>query len=105
MAVETKNQYQAMFVLDTRGVEESVDSLYEGITKILEELGCEITKMENHGTRELTRVSHNTKQTSGIYVQYEFASDPEVPAKVHRKFRLDNSVDRIIIKRIKTQNR
>ena len=100
MAVETRNAYRATFVFDTRGVEESVDSLYESITKILEEFGCEITKVENYGTQDMTRISHNTKQATGVYVQYDFVSGPEVPAKVHAKFRLDNRVDRIIIQKI-----
>jgi ribosomal protein S6 len=100
MAVETKIAYRATFILDTRGVEESVDSLYESITKILEEFGCEITKVENHGTLEMTRISHNTKQNAGVYVQYDFVSGSDVPAQVHEKFRLDNRVDRIIIERI-----
>ena len=100
MAVETKNEYRATFVFDTRGVEESVDSLYEEITKILEGFGCEISKIENYGTLDMTRVSHNTKQSTGVYVEYNFSSGSDVPAKVHAKFRLDNRVDRIIIERI-----
>lgn len=100
MAEEKKRQYRATLVLDTRGVEGSVDSFYEEITKALNELGCEVTKIENHGTREMTRASHNTKQTSGVYVQYEFIAGPNVPAQVHEKFRLDTRVDRIIIEKI-----
>ncbi|MCG8526347.1 MAG: 30S ribosomal protein S6 [Opitutales bacterium] len=100
MAVQVSNNYRATFVLDTRGVEESVESLYETITKALTELGGEVTKVENHGTREMTRASRNTKQTSGVYVQYEFAAPSDVPGNVHEKFRLDNRVDRIIIERI-----
>jgi ribosomal protein S6 len=100
MATETKNMYRATFLLDTRGVEGSVDSLCEEITKILEELGCEIARVENHGTREFARASQNTKQTSGVYVQYEFTSGTSVPAELQVKFRLDNRVDRIITERI-----
>jgi len=100
MAVKTNNQYRATFVLDTRGVEGSVESLYETITQALTDLGGEVTKVENHGTREMTRASRNTKQTSGVYVQYDFTAPPEVPGSVHEKFRLDNRVDRIIIEKI-----
>jgi ribosomal protein S6 len=100
MSTETKNKYRATFILDTRGVEGSIDSLCEEITKILETLGCEIARVENHGTRDFTRASQNSKQTSGVYVQWEFASGPEVPAELQVKFRLDNRVDRIITERI-----
>lgn len=100
MAVAVKKNYRATFVLDTRGVEGSVDSLYEEITTVLDGFGCEVTKVENHGTLEMTRASRNTKQTAGVYVQYDFTAGPEAPAKVHEKFTLDNRVDRIIIEKI-----
>ena len=45
MAVETKSSYRATFILDTRGVEGSVDSLYEQITTVFEGLGGEVTKV------------------------------------------------------------
>lgn len=100
MAVKTNTAYRATFILDTRGVEESVDSLYEQITTVLEGLGCEVTKVENHGTREFARASRNSKQSSGVYVQYYFTAEPTVPAALKEKFRLDNRVDRIIVEKV-----
>ncbi len=100
MAVVTKTSYRATFILDTRGVEESVDSLYEQITTVLEGLGCEVTKVENHGTREFVRASQKTKQTSGVYIQYFFNAETSVPAALKEKFRLDNRVDRIIVEKV-----
>lgn len=100
MAVETKTSYRATFILDTRGVEESVDSLYEQITTVLEGLGCEVTKVENHGTLEFSRASRNTKQASGVYVQYFVNAGPGMPAELQEKFRLDNRVDRIIVEKV-----
>ena len=100
MAAKTKTSYRATFLLDTRGVEASVDSLYEEITQVLTQLGGEVTKVANHGARQLTRVSHNSKQDTGIFVQYDFTASGEVPVKVHEKFRLDNRVDRIMIEKI-----
>jgi len=100
MAVKTNNNYRATFMLDTRGVEESVDSLYENITQALVDLGGEVTQVNNHGTLEMSRKSRNTKQSSAVYVQYEFQAGPEVPASVHKKFELDTRIDRIIIEKI-----
>jgi ribosomal protein S6 len=100
MAVETMNQYRVTFILDTRGVEGSVDSLCEEISTILNSFGCELNQMTNFGTRYFSRASQNTGQRSGVYVQYTVSAPPTAHAKVNEKFRLDNRVDRIIFERI-----
>ncbi len=100
MAVKTKTSYRATFILDTRGVEESVDSLYEHITTVLEELGCEVTKVDNLGTQNFTRASRNTKENAGVYVQYYVNAGPNVPGDLQDKFRLDKRVDRIIVEKV-----
>lgn len=100
MAVKSVNQYRVTFVLDTRGVEETVEALIEEVTKILNDLGCEVEKLTNFGSRYMSRVSRNTKVNQGLFVQWELSAAPEVPGTFHDKFRLDNRVDRIIIERI-----
>jgi ribosomal protein S6 len=100
MATATKPTYRATFILDTRGVEGSVDSLFEQITTVLEGLGASVTKVENHGTCEFTRTSQNTGLNSGVYVQYYFEGPTIVPSALKEKFRLDNRVDRIIVERV-----
>jgi ribosomal protein S6 len=100
MAVNTINQYRVTFILDTRGVAGTVDSFCEELATILKGFGCEISQMTNHGTRYFSRASQNSKQNSGVYVQYVLSAGPEVHAKVNEKFRLDNRVDRVIVERV-----
>jgi small subunit ribosomal protein S6 len=100
MAVKTNSVYRATFLLDTRGVEKSIESLYEEITKTLEGLGCDVSKVNNYGTRPMTRLSHNTGQSDAVYVQFEFAASGADQNKIQEKFRLDKRVDRIIIEKI-----
>lgn len=95
----TASNYRATFILDTRGREESVDDLIDGLKAELASTGAEVTKVENLGQKEFARVP-DAKYDSGVYVQYELAGTSETPAAVLEKLRLNKLVSHKMIQKV-----
>jgi len=96
MSVEKERRYLATFVLDTRGVEASVEELSENIKTVIESIGGKVEHVEQLGSTPFVRRSRKGPD-DGIFIQYSFAGDPESPVKLREKFRLDRKVDRLMI--------
>lgn len=94
----TASNYRATFILDTRGREESVDQLIDGLKAELAAAGAEVTKVENLGKKEFARVPDD-KFDSGVYVQYEFSGSHDTPAAVLEKLRLNKLVSHKMIQK------
>lgn len=94
----TASNYKATFILDTRGREESVDELINGLKAAIAETGVEVTKVESLGRREFARVP-DVKYDAGIYVQYTFAGGASAPAAVLEKLRLNRMVTHKMIQK------
>ena len=94
--VNSNRNYVATLVLDTRGSSDSADATISKVSEIIAGLGGEVKKVENLGSRELSRPQAQGF-SEGSYVKIDFQSDPEAPAKVKEKLRLDECVDRILI--------
>jgi len=92
----TNKRYRATFILDTRNHTEGVDTLVDSIKENINGLGANVTKVDNLGTKEFVRVTDRNMPT-GIYVQYEFEAPSNVPGQFQERFRLDRTVDRIMI--------
>ena len=92
----TKNKYVANFILDTRTYDEPVESLIEKITSVINSIEAEVTRVKNLGQKEFVRVT-DRKFPAGIYVQFEILAHSSVPAILQEKFRLDKTVNRIIV--------
>lgn len=95
---ETKANYKATFILDTRGREESVDDLIDGLKNEIASVGAEVTKVENQGRQDFARAS-DPRYTAGVYASYEFAGDKSTPTKLIEKLRLNKLVSHKIIQR------
>lgn len=95
----TNKRYRATFILDTRNHTEAVDALVDSIKENINGLGASVTKAENLGTKEFARVT-DRNMPSGIYVQYEFEAPTNVPGQFQERFRLDRTVDRVVIQEI-----
>ncbi|EDY81768.1 hypothetical protein VDG1235_1386 [Verrucomicrobiia bacterium DG1235] len=94
----TASNYKATFILDTRGREESVDDLVEGLKAELASVGAEVTAVENIGRQDFVRTP-DVKYTAGVYVQYDFTGSPETPAAVLEKLRLNKLVSHKMIQK------
>ena len=57
--------YKATFILDTRGREESIDDLVEGLKDELVEAGAEVSDTENLGKQDFARAA-DRRYESGV---------------------------------------
>lgn len=89
-------KYNATFILDTRGYTEPVETLIEKIKSVMESVGCKISNIENLGQKSFVRVT-DKKFPSGIYVEVSYEAPSAANAQVREKFRLDKTIDRIMI--------
>lgn len=91
--------YKATFILDTRGREESVDELVDGLKGELESAGAEVSKSDNLGKQEFARAA-DIRYESGVYAQYRLSGEANLPSKILEKLRLNKLVSHKIIQKI-----
>jgi small subunit ribosomal protein S6 len=96
MIKKTIRNYRATFILDTRGVESSVEELTETYSKVVEEVSGKVDSAKNLGSKEFARKSANGLP-SGIFVQYEFSAPATAPEEIQEKVRLDRKVNRVMV--------
>ena len=88
------NTYQALFILDTAGKEDSIDSIVERVSGTLSEEGATVENVEKLEKRNFSRVA-NRKHSSGFYVNYTFTAEPNVLDALQTKYKLDTQVFRV----------
>ncbi|MBC2602395.1 30S ribosomal protein S6 [Puniceicoccus vermicola] len=96
MIKQTSRNYRATFVLDTRGVESSVEELTETYSKVIEEVSGKVESVKNLGSKDFARKAANGLP-SGIFVQYEFIAPATAPEEIQEKVRLDRKVNRVMV--------
>lgn len=94
----TAFNYRATFILDTRGREESVEEIIDGLKTEIADAGVEVTKVENLGRKDFARVP-DVKYDAGVYVQYEFTGPAEAPAALLEKLRLNKTISHKMIQK------
>lgn len=95
----TKRNYRATFILDTNGVEESVDQIIENVKQEIATVEGEVGDIENLGQRDFARVT-NPKRPSGVYVQVHFSGPASAPADLKDRLRLNQTVYRTYIESV-----
>lgn len=96
----TSRRYDASIILDTRGVEETIDALIEQVKKSIEEAGGEVTDVNNLGRFDFIRVT-NKKHLADFYLNIAFNGPPDIPRALQENLRLDKTVKHIIVKTVK----
>jgi len=96
---ETKANYQATFILDTREREESVDELVDSLKEEIASAGAEVSEVENLGKQDFARVP-DRRYDSGVYVRIAFSGDPDTPQRILQKLRLNKLVSHKMIQRV-----
>jgi small subunit ribosomal protein S6 len=92
----TNRNYRATFILDTAGVEETVDQLIENLKQEIATCEGEAGDVENLGQRDFARVT-NPKRPSGVYVQVNFTGPSTAPAALKDRLRLNQTVYRTYV--------
>ena len=93
---KTKRNYKAVFILDNRGKEDSIDHLIEGVKKEIAVVEGEVTAVENLGKKDFVRHT-DSRFTGAIYVNMHFAAPAGAPRALHERLRLNTSVYRALV--------
>ena len=89
-------RYEALFILNTAGKEDSVQALVDHIRKDLESIGCKLETVQKMDKKTFARMA-GKKQTSGFYVNYIFEADAPALAQVRSKFAMNDDVFRVLL--------
>lgn len=92
----TNKRYRATFILDTRNYSESIETLIDSIKENINGLGANVTNVKNNGTKEFIRVT-DRRMPSGVYLEIDIEAASDLPAQIQERFRLDKTVNRILV--------
>jgi small subunit ribosomal protein S6 len=92
--------YRAIFLLDTRGYTNPVDTLVAKLRDAIIAVQGEVTQVENHGQRDFARPPEKG-YPNGIFVSFTFTAPKTAPAALREKLRLDRTVNRMIVRSAK----
>jgi small subunit ribosomal protein S6 len=85
-----------MFILDTRGREESVEQLFDEVKKEIAAAGVEIIEAENLGRSDFARVT-DAKMPAGNYVEVTVGGPADTARLLQEHFRLNPAVYRVFV--------
>lgn len=94
----TQNKYRSTVILDTRGREESVDALIEGLKKEVSAVNGTVLTATSEGSRPFARVTDRNLSAS-TYVTMELQGPLSLPAALKERVRLNKVVHRLFIQR------
>ncbi len=83
-------KYEGLIVLDTRGMEASIDDLVSSIAKELEAEGAKLDEVQQIGRRKFANVSRHLD--AGHYVNYIFEAEPDAIARIESHLKLNEKV-------------
>lgn len=88
--------YRATFILDNRGVEQSIDQIIDNVKQEIATVQGAVVSVENLGQRDFIRVT-DAKRPAGTYVQIDFAAPGTAPAALKERLRLNHTVYRTYV--------
>lgn len=83
-------KYEAVIVLDTKGKEETVDTLVSQISKEFETHGARLTQVDNLGRKKFPYAPRHVE--GGWYINYHFETEPESIDKLKTALKLNENV-------------
>jgi small subunit ribosomal protein S6 len=87
-----KNRYEALFVLNAQGREETVKEIIDRLESEFQQGGAQIEQVQKMDKRQFSYASGALN--AGYYVNFVFNAEPQSIAKLHSKFKLDPEVYR-----------
>jgi len=83
-------KYEGLIVLNTKGIEGSIDDLVSAVAKEMETEGAKLGEVRQLGRRKF---AYNARRLeSGHYVNYLFEAAPENIEKIESRLRLNTKV-------------
>ena len=94
MAEKMLNSYETIFIIDATLDEETVASVKEKFTSLIEKNGT-LENVDEWGKR---RLAYEIKdRTEGFYVLVDFKADADFPKELDRQYRITDGILRTII--------
>ena len=94
-----KNRYEGLLVLNTKGKDDTVKDMIERIEGEIKKEGGEIEQVQRMERRQFSYAAGELD--SGYFVNFIFAGEPGLPAKLRAKFKLDADVYRQHFQKLK----
>jgi len=85
-----KRNYEGVIVLNTKGKDESVDTMVSTVNKELEGFGAELNEVEQLGRKEFVYNARHLE--AGFYVNYKFSAEPSAIDEIRAKLKLNGDV-------------
>jgi small subunit ribosomal protein S6 len=82
--------YEAMIVLDTKGKEDSVETLISQISREFEQNGAKLKQVDNLGRKKFPHAPRHVE--GGFYINIFFEADPGAVDKIQAKLKLNEQV-------------
>ena len=83
-------KYEACIVLDTKGKEDTVESLVSQVTKSFEENGAKLHQVDNLGKKKFPYAPRHVD--SGVFVSFLFEAEPTSLDKIQAKLKLNENI-------------
>ena len=83
-------KYEGLIVLNTKGLEGSIDDLVSAVGKEIEAEGGKLQEVQQIGRRKFAYPSKHLE--SGHYVNYLFNAEPEVIERLQARLKLNEKV-------------
>ena len=97
---QTNHLYRVIIIFDTREYKDDPNDLIQELSKVVIEVGGNISKIENLGYRDFARVT-NRAHPGDIYATIDFEGPNTVPKALADKLRLHKHVKRLFVESIK----
>jgi small subunit ribosomal protein S6 len=88
-------RYEALFILDTAGKEETVKDTIDKISTEITNLGGKVETVQKMDKRPFARVA-NKKYNAGFYVNVIFEGQPSVIDQLKHRFAMNDDVFRVM---------
>ena len=85
-----KRKYEGIIVLNTKGKEESVESMVQAVSKQMETEGAQMEVVEQMGRRKFAYNARHLE--AGYYVNYKFEAEPEAITRIQTRLKLNTDV-------------
>jgi small subunit ribosomal protein S6 len=93
-----KHHYEALFVLNTQGREDTVKEVIDRLESEFQQEGAQIEQVQKMDKRQFSYAAGPLN--AGYYVNFVFNAEPQSIAKLRSKFKLDPEVYRQNYQRI-----
>jgi len=83
-------KYDAVIVLDTKGKEDTVDTIVSQLSKEFENQGARLAQVDNLGRKKFPYAPRHVE--GGWYINFQFESEPESVEKIQSALKLNEHI-------------